>query len=1031
VKLSDLSIRRPVLTWMVTLGLVVFGLVSFGDMGIDLFPRVEFPVITIVSVLPGADPETVESTVSDPIEEAVSTISAIKHLRSTSADSVSQVVVEFELEKDIDVAYQEVQAKLGAIRSELPEDVEDPVVEKFDIDASPIMAVVVSGDMPVRELTRVADKTIKERLQRVPNVGQVRLVGGRDRQIWLRLDRAKLEGFDLSVQDVESALRTRHVEIPGGRLETGPNEFVVKTKAEFESAEQFAAMVVAYRQGAPIRVRDLGYVDDGIEEERSLARLDGAGAIALLVRRQSGSNTVRVAQEVKAEIASLREELGGSGIRLEIAQDMSVFIDQSVAEVEEAVLIGALLTILIVFVFLRNIRTTFITAIVIPTAVIAAFTLMSPLGFTLNMMTLLAFSLVIGVLNDDAIVVVENSSRHVEHGEAPKVAASNAMKEIGFAVLAMSMTLVAVFVPVAFMKGLVGRFFFQFALTITFAIIFSTYLALTLSPMLCGHMLKKPREGRLFRLLESGFKWIEGVYGATLRGALRLRWLVVLLAITAFVGAGYIGRLLRVEFLPAEDQAEFNIKAKAPLGASLARTNAVTAEIRNRIGNPPWLDYVFTTIGADELKRVNEGTIYVKLTPKGQRPTSQDEVMRWVRQEVADMEGVKVSVERVPRVAGGGRKWADVQLDVRGQDLDKLESICDAIIERMRSAGGYADIDTTYEKGKPEVNVYVDRARAADLGVSPLVVASTVRALIGGEDIGRFRAEGDRYDISVRLQAPHRDTAHAIELLSLRNNRGELIRLRNVADVRVEAGPVQIDRYNRTRQITILANLNRDQKVLGEAVDELNRFVEEADLPPGYSAGFAGMAEIMKESFENLVFALLLAVIVVYMVLAGQFESLMHPLTVMISVPLSVVGALGALVALDMTMSIFTMIGIIMLMGLVTKNAILLVDFTNMLRREKDLDCKAAVLAAGPIRLRPILMTTAGTILGMLPIALGTGAGSESRAPMAVAVIGGLATSTLLTLLVVPVVYTLFDDLRHPSQWRLVRWLRRDGPQRR
>lgn len=1017
--LSDVSIRRPVLTWMVTLGLVIFGLVAYQDLGVDLYPRVEFPIVSIVSTLPGADPETVEITVSDPIEEAVSTVSAIKHLRSTSSDSVSQVIIEFELEKDIDVAYQEVQAKLGAIRSELPDDLEDPVIEKFDIDASPILAVVVSGDVPIRDLTRIADKTIKQRLQRVPNVGQVRLVGERERQIWLRLDRAKLEGFGLSVQDVEDALRTRHVEIPGGRVDAGDQEFVVKTKAEFATAAEFGAMIITYLRDAPVRLRDVGYVDDSLEEERSIARLDGERAIALLVRRQSGTNTVRVASDVKAELEVLREELRDDGIRLEVAQDLSVFIERSVKEVQSAIGLGAVLTLLIVLLFLRNVRTTFITGIVIPSAVFATLILMGPLGFTLNMMTLLAFSLVIGLLNDDAIVVVENALRHMEEGQSAMEAASGAMKEIGFAVIATSLTLVAVFVPVAFMEGLVGRFFFQFAITVTLAVVFSTYLALTLSPMLCGHMLRTPRQGAIFRLLERAFSRLEAAYSAVLRGALRTRWLVLLLAMGAFASAGYVSQFLRSEFLPIEDQSEFNIKVKAPLGSAPRSTDALLEDIRHRVEDQPWVDYVFSTVGADELSRANEGVVYVKMAPKDDRTVAQSDAMLWVREHVADITEATVSVEIVPRVSGGGRKYADVQLDVRGQDLGELDRICSGLIGRMREAGGYADIDTTYEEGKPEVRVYVDRDRAADLGVSPAAIATTVNSLIGGQDVAKFRAEGDRYDVSVRLDEAQRDAPEDLERLTVRNRRGDLIQLGSVARVAQEAGPAQIDRYNRSRQITILANLNKEEKVLGEAVTELEGFVSEADLPTGYTAGFAGMAEMMKESFANLIFALLLGTVVVYMVLAAQFESLLHALTVMVSVPLSVVGALGALIAADMTMSIYTMIGIIMLMGLVTKNAILLVDLTNILRQRDGMDRDAAVLKSGPIRLRPILMTTLGTILGMLPIALGTGAGAESRAPMAVAVIGGLATSTLLTLLVVPVVYTVLDDLRHPSQWRL------------
>ncbi len=1019
--LSDTAIRRPVFTTMVIGAIVVFGWISFGKLGIDLFPRVEFPVVTVVSVLPGADPETVETTVTDPVEEAVSTISGIKHLRSTSSDGVSQVVVEFELEKDVDVAYQEIQAKLGTIRSELPKDLEDPSVEKFDVDSSPILAIVVSGDMPLKQLTYLARKVVKERIQRQPNVGQVKLVGGRERKIWVWLDRGKLEGYALSVQDVEEALRAEHVERPGGRIETGPGEYVVKTKSEFSSAEEMAGMVVAYRGGAPIRVRDIGRVEDGLEEERSLARLDDVRAVTLLVRRQSGSNTVEVARNVKAEVERLKTELAPQGVRLEIGQDLSVFIEHSVREVQFHMVFGGGLAILIVLLFLRNLRSTVITALVIPTAVIGTFILMGSLGFTQNMMTLLALSLAIGLLIDDSIVVQENTMRHVEEGMPPREAASFATSEIALAVLATTMSVVAVFVPVAFMKGIVGRFFYQFGMTVVFAVMISMFVSFTLDPMLSSRFLRKPVPGRLFRLSEGLFLAVERAYGRILGWALRWRFAVVLLAVATFISAGYIARFLRSEFIPVEDQSEFIVKVKAPLGSSLATTDAVFERIRQRISEQSWMRYGLVTIGADELQRVNEGSLYVKMTEKGERPIGQLAAMAWTREQLSDIQEAKVSVEIVPRVSGGGRRWADVQMELRGTDLARLEGIASAVMDRMRAAGGYVDLDTTYEKGKPELNVYVKRDRAADLGVHPLAVASTVKALIGGDDVSKFRAEGDRYDVSVRLEAWDRDRPGQIPLLSVRNVRGDLIRLENVARVEESGGAVQIDRYNRARVITVLANLQRDRKVLGEAVTELSGFVRELGLPPGYSFGFAGQADTMRESFSALLFALGLAVLMIYMVLASQFESFIHPFTIMLSLPLSVVGALGALVAGHMTMSIFTMIGIIMLMGLVTKNAILLVDFTNVLRRRDGMARDAALLKAGPIRLRPILMTTFAMIFGMLPIALGTGAGAESRAPMAVAVIGGLTTSTLLTLVVVPVVYSLLDDLGRPGEWRLVR----------
>jgi HAE1 family hydrophobic/amphiphilic exporter-1 len=1015
--LSDVAIKRPVFISMTIFAIVILGVVSLRDIGIDLFPRVEFPIITIITVLPAADPETIETTVTDVIEEAVSTVSAIKHLRSTSSEGVSQVVIEFNLHKDINVAYQEVQAKLAGIRMNLPEDIEEPVIEKMDIDAAPIMAVVVSSDKPIRELTRLADDLIKERLQRVPDVGQVKLVGGRDRQIWIWLDPSRLVGHYLSVMDVTRALRAEHIELPGGRVETGPSEYVVRTKAEFQSAEELAGMVVAYRQGAPVRVRDIGRVEDGLEEERSLARLNGERAMALLVRRQSGTNTVEVANAVKAEVAKLTSELASEGVSLEIAQDQSVFINHSVHEVQFHLVYGGGLAILIVWVFLRNLRSTLISALVIPTSILGTFILMNALGFTQNMMTLLALSLAIGLLIDDSIVVQENIMRHIEAGMPRRQAASFATREITLAVLATSFAVMAVFVPVAFMEGQVGRFFYQFGLTVTFAVAISLYVAFTLDPMLSSRILRKPSHGRLYRISERMLGTLDTGYGHFLRGALKARWLVVLLALASFGGTGYMAKYLRAEFIPLEDQSEFNIKVKAPLGSSIYTTDSLLQTIRERIEKEVWVDYLFASIGTDELQRVNEGGVYVKMKTKAERAISQEEAMIWARERLADITDARISVEIVPRFSGGGRKWADVQMEIRGPDLAVLDGIAGKVIEKMRSSQGYVDIDTTYEKDKPEANFYIDRDAAADLGVSSQDLASTIMALIGGVDVAKFRADGNRYDISVRLDAPFRNTTESLPFLTLRTSKNELVHLQNVSTLKTETGPVQIDRYNRARQITVLANLEREKKVLGEAVEELGAVVSQVDLPPGYTVGFAGMADTMAEGFSGLVLALFLSVAFIYMVLAAQFESFIHPFTIMLSIPLSITGAIASLLLADMTVSIFTMIGIIMLMGLVTKNGILLVDYINTLRRRDGMERNDAVIHAGPVRLRPIIMTSLAIIFGMLPIALGQGEGSESRAPMAVAVIGGLTVSTLLTLVVVPVAYTLIDDLGRFLLW--------------
>jgi len=1018
--LSNIAIKRPVFATMVIATIIVFGIISFREIGIDLFPRVEFPVVSIVSVLPGADPETVETTVTDPIEEAVSNISSIKTLRSTSSDSVSQVVIEFELEKDVDVAYQEVTAKLGTVRSELPKDLEEPVVEKFDIDSSPILAAVISArNLPIRDLTHLTDKTIKERIQRVKDVGQVKLVGGRDRKMWLWLDRTKLEGYGLSVQDVETALKTEHIEYPGGRVEQGPREYVVKTKAEFESEKQFEDMIVAYVNNAPVRVRDLGRAEDGLEEERTMARLNGNRAVSLLIRRQSGTNTVAVAHAVKTEIAKLQKELAPRGVNIEIAQDLSVYIERSVEEVQFHLVYGGGLAILIVFFFLRNLRSTFISSLVIPTSVIGTFILMNLLGFTQNMMTLLALTLAIGLLIDDAIVVQENIMRHVEEGQPAKEAAAAATSEIALAVFATTLSVVAVFVPVAFMGGIVGKFFYQFGLSVAFAVMISMFVSFTLDPMLSSRILRKQKKDRLHDVSERFFMAIERTYERLLGVAIRHRWSVVGVALGSFIAAGFLGRFLQWEFLPIEDASEFQINVKSPLGASLATTDATLQQISKDVLAQPWAQYTFTTIGTDELQRVNEGGMYVRMLDKNRRSIGQLEAMTWARERFGAIPNAKISVEVVGRIAGGGQRETNIQLDLRGPDLNRLETLVAGIMDRMRAAGGYVDLDTSYEKGKPQIGVYVKRDRAADLGVSPVSVASTVKALIGGDDVTKFKAAGDRYDVSVRLQEPYRNRPDDIEVLMVRNQRGQLVRVSNVAWIKEEPGPTQIDRYNRTRQITLLANLERDKKVLGQAVDEITQWARAANLPAGYTFGFSGEADHMAESFGYLFFALFLAVIMVYIVLASQFESFIHPFTIMLALPLSVIGAVGMLLLAGLTMSIFTMIGIIMLMGLVTKNGILLVDFTNTLRTRDGMERNAALRKAGPIRLRPILMTTFAMIFGMLPTAVGTGEGAESRAPMALAVIGGLITSTLLTLVVVPVVYTLMDDLGHVRRWRI------------
>ncbi|MCX7804734.1 MAG: efflux RND transporter permease subunit [Planctomycetota bacterium] len=1015
--LSEIAVRRPVFTTMVISAIVVFGLVSFQRLGIDLFPKVDIPIVSIVTVLKGADPETIETTVTDPIEEAVNTISGIKALRSTSAENVSQVVIEFELEKDVDVAYQEVQAKVGAVRSKLPADIESPVIEKFDPDSAPIMSVLVSGDMPIYELTRLADREVKQVLERVRDVGSVRMVGGRERKIWLWLDREKLDAHGLCVQDVQAALAREHIEMSGGRVETGPVEITVKTKAEFEDASRFNGMVISDAGGRVVRLRDVGYAEDGIEEERSFAAMDGRPAVSLLVRRQSGKNTVAVADAIKARVAELRDRLAPRGVEVAIAKDMSVFIRNAVHETEFHILYGGGLAVLIVMFFLRNLRSTLISALVIPTAIIGALILVHAMGFSLNMLTLLALSLSVGLLIDDSIVVQENTMRHVEEGKPSREAALFATDEIGLAVFATTMSVVAVFVPVAYMRGIVGRFFYPFALTVSFAVMISMFVSFTLDPMLSSRFLRRVEHpNAAAQAAEAFLRALDRLYGRILDAALRHRWTVLGIGFGALALSVYLASFVKSEFKPEEDQSEFNVQIRAPLGSSLDATRRIAEEVRRRIAGQPWVEYIYYDIGSDEMQRVNQAQMYVKMREKTGRPgVSQKGAMEWTRRAIAEIGGAIISVQEVQRIGGGGFRSALVQLDLRGPDLGVLADLSGRLVEELKKRPGYTDLDTTFEGGKPEAHVFLDRDRAADLGVPAVAVASTIRAAIGGLDAARFRAEGDRYDVAIRFLDRFRDRTGAIEEIKLRSASGRLVEMRSVATVRKAEGPLEINRYNRQRQITVMANLTRDEhgreKKLGDARKEIDAIVREIGLPPGYSAAWIGFAEIMEESFEHLFFALYLGVIVVYMVLAAQFESFVHPFTIMIALPFSIIGAIGGLLLAGQTLCIFSFIGIIMLMGLVTKNSILLIDYTNTLRWRDGLDRDAAPRRAGPVRLRPILMTTFAMIFGMLPVALGMGAGAETRQPMAVAVIGGLTTSTILTLVIVPVVYTLMDDL--------------------
>ena len=1007
MKISEFCIRRPVFATMLISALVVFGLTSYRLIGVSLFPDVDFPIVTVTVMYEGADPETVETEVTDVIEEAVNTISGIKSLRSESAEGLAQVFIEFQMERDIDVASQDVRDKVAAIRTDLPEQIEPPVVEKFDPDSAPILSIVVSGPASNRQLTEYADDQLKPRIEGVEGVGSVRLVGGQDREIrvWLRVD--DLRAYSITAQDIIDTLQKENVELPGGRVESPNRELVVNTEGEVTRVEDFLDLVITYRNRVPIRIRDVAYVEDGTEDFRSLSRLNGLRAVSLLVRRQSGENLLAVAEAVKARLVEIEQDLP-DGYDLILAQDLSVFVADSLHEAQWELLRGGTLAVLVIFLFLRTLRGAVVAAVTIPTTIIATYSFMLYMDFSLNMMSMLALTISVGMIIDDSIVVLENSYRHLEEGKSRMEAAIAGISEIGFAVIATSLAIGAVFIPVAFMTGLVGRFFYEFGLTVAFAVAVSTFIALTLSPMLCSRLLKLPNtEGRFYRFIETALLVLERAYGGILRFALNRRLLVVGIALCVFVGSFLITPFIGKEFVPAQDESQFNIQIETPLGSSIHRTSKMLQEIERRIRLLPGVTDVFTTVGAGAEGRVNVATVMVKLTEKREREFGQLDIMNLARQQLADLTHLKVSVELIPRVSGGGFRAAPLQYNLRGADLQQLERLSHQFIKRLSDIEGIVDINTTYDPRKPEVSIDIDRERAANMGVSIEKLGEAVRALVGGQEVSTFQQGGETYDIRLRLVEGDRRRSEAIYDLPVESREGSA-ELRNFVDVSESTGPVQIDRQDRQRQITIMANLEAT-KPLAAAMTDIGHIEQELDIPDNVSTAFTGFGDLMAESFASMNFSLMLAIALIYMILAAQFESFVHPFTIMLSLPLSICGALGGLALTGRTLNIFSMIGMIMLMGLVTKNAILLVDYTNQLRGQ-GMDKKAALLRACPVRLRPILMTAFSTIAGMSPLVLGLGAGAETRAPMGTCVVGGMITSTVLTLIVVPVMYSLVDD---------------------
>jgi len=1017
--LANTSIKRPVFATMMVMALVILGVVSYTRLGMDLFPKVDFPMVNITTTLKGANPEIMDIDVTDRVEETVNTINGVKTIMSTSAEGVSSVMVEFVLEKDIDLAVQDVREKISAIRQKLPRDIDEPVIEKVDPDANPVLWIALAGQKPVRDLSTYADEVLKEQLQKINGVGALRLAGLRLRQVRVWLDADRLDAYGITAHDVMRALSRENIELPAGRLESETKEYSVKIKGEFTSPEEFNGLIVGYRNGAPIRLSDIGAAEDGMAERRSIARFNGMPAIGIGVQKQSGTNTVEVIENVKRELPAIIKTLP-PGMDLRISFDQSDFIKRSINEVQHHLIYGGIFASLAVLLFLKNIRVTLISALAIPISIISTFSIMDLFGFTFNNMTMLALSLCIGILIDDAIIVIENIYRHMEGGMKPMEAASFATQEIGLAVTATTLAIAVIFLPVAFMKGIIGRFFMQFALTVVFAVLVSLFISFTLTPMLASRFLRlenhkdNPSRFRPVRKFsgwtETAYKWTEGVYRNILGHALDHKFLVVMLAIGSFAASLYITKFIGKEFAPQEDQSRFLVRLQAPVDYSVDEVDRLFMQAEKIVRDTPEVETVFYAQGFGLTRETNKGAMFIALAAKADRKRAQQEIMAEIRKKLRTVPGLKGTAEDISLI-GGGLRNVPIQFSVRGPDLSRLEEYTREIASRFGKVPGVVDLDTSLETGKAEFRVRIDRDKAASLGVDMQTLAETVNFLVGGEtDITKFKDEtrGRRYDVRARLLQDYRTDPSDLGRLYVRSSEGRLVDLANIISIDEGGGPSIINRVDRQRAITLFSNL--EGKPLGEAKADLDGIAAEV-LPPDYTGGYKGMADIMGESFKYLGFAIFLGIVMAYMVLASQFDSFMHPFTILMSMPLAFIGAFAALFLTGKTMNIFSFIGIILLMGLVKKNAILLVDYTNTLRA-RGMERKEAILEAGPVRLRPILMTTFAMIFGMMPIAIGIGEGAETRAPMAIAVVGGLITSLFLTLVVVPVVYILLDDLQ-------------------
>ncbi|HYC58764.1 MAG TPA: efflux RND transporter permease subunit [Thermoanaerobaculia bacterium] len=1008
MKITEVCIKNPVFAWMIMAATVLFGGVAASRIGISQFPDVDFPTINVSVSWEGAAPEVVEHDVVEPIEEAVMQVEGVRNVTSTSRQGGGNVTVELDLARDVDLALQDVQTRVAQVQRRLPRDIEPPVVSKTNPEDQPILWVGLSGPYSPQMLADVARYRVKERLQTVPGVGEIQ-VGSVERNVRIWIDSDKLDERQVTVSEVLTAIGNQHVELPAGRLETAGREVNVRVLGEAFNLEEFRQIVVRDVPGAPVYLSDVAIVEDGFEDIRRISRVNGEPAQGMGIRKQRGSNAVAVARGVKEAIVGINKTLP-EGMELAINFDSTQFIEESVHEIQFELLLSVILTAVICWLFLGTFSATLNVILAIPMSLLGTVACIYFFGFTLNTFTLLGLALAVGIVVDDAIMVLENIFRHGEMGKDRVRAAREGTAEISFAALAATLAICAIFLPVVFMKGIIGKFFLQFGVTLCVAVLLSYVEAITLAPARSAQMLKtdEQRQSKLGHIVDVAFEKLSAWYSRVLAIGLRHPLSVLAMAAIVFIASMYIFKKLPNEFVPSQDQSRLMIRLQTAVGADLAETDRVFRRAEAYLQKQPEIVRVFGNVGGFGGGGVNSGILFVTMVPPKEREKNQQEFAAMIRKELNSYPGVRAVVQDLSQQGFTAQRGFPIEFSVRGSEWDKLIDVANDMRDKLTQSGMATDIDTDYQVGMPELRIVPDRARAADLGVSVEEVATTINALVGGVRSGKYSTGGRRIDIRTRLLANQRTRPEDLSRLRVRTASGELVPLSSLVKEEERPALQSVTRRDRERAISIYGNV-APGKSQGEALEYIESISK--DLPTGYRAVLGGSSVAFRESMGQLIFALVLGIMVAYMVLASQFNSFLHPVTVLSILPLSIAGAAFALLITGKTLNIFSMIGLLLLLGIAKKNSIILVDYAVQ-KQGEGMSAHDAMLKAGPVRLRPIMMTSAATLMAAVPPALALGPGAETRGPMAVAIIGGLVISTALSLLVVPAFFVVADNLK-------------------